>query len=150
QDMKLAEELTDSFDQRMKEIVLKTSEAPYMLLDKILHDEVIEPYDEGKCMSGSTDVADVSWNIPTAQFTTACAPIGTPGHSWQNVVAVGSTIGQKGMITAAKVIGLSVVELIENPGLVAEAQDEFSNEIKHKGSYVSPLPDGINPPVPSI
>ncbi|MCM3728521.1 hypothetical protein M3226_23000 [Neobacillus cucumis] len=150
EDMKLAKELTDSFDQGMKEVVIKTSGAPNNLLDKILHDEVIEPYDEGKCMSGSTDVADVSWNIPTAQFTTACAPIGTPGHSWQNVVAVGSTIGQKGMITAAKVIGLSVVELIENPILVAQAQDDFRNEIKHKGGYVSPLPDGLKPPVPSI
>jgi aminobenzoyl-glutamate utilization protein B len=150
QDMKLAKELTDTFDQGMKEVVVKTSGAPNNLLDKILHDEVIEPYDEGKCMSGSTDVADVSWNIPTAQFTTACAPIGTPGHSWQNVVAVGSTIGQKGMITAAKVIGLSVVELIENPSLVAQAQDEFRNEIKHKGGYVSSLPDGLKPPLPSI
>jgi hypothetical protein len=34
--------------------------------------------------------------------------------------------------------------------LVAQAQDEFRNEIKHKGGYVSSLPDGLKPPLPSI
>ncbi|RXZ00703.1 amidohydrolase [Fictibacillus sp. S7] len=149
-DIKLAEELTETFDKGMKEVVVKTSGAPSELLKKVLHDEVIGPYDKGKCMSGSTDVADVSWNIPTAQFTTACAPIGTPGHSWQNVVSVGSTIGKKGMLSAAKIIGLSVVELMEDDNIIAQAKEEFDAEMKQKGGYISPLPEQLKPPVPAV
>ncbi|WP_251552032.1 amidohydrolase [Neobacillus muris] len=148
QDMKLAKELTDSFDPGMKELVVKTSGASSKLIEQLLHEEVVEPFDEGKSMSGSTDVADVSWNVPTAQFTTACAPIGTPGHSWQNVVAVGSSIGQKGMLSAAKILGLSVVELMLDADLITKANEEFINEIKQKGEYISPLPEDLKPPVP--
>ncbi|MDM5197206.1 amidohydrolase [Fictibacillus enclensis] len=149
-DIKFAEELTETFDKGMKEVVVKTSGAPSELLKKVLHDEVIAPYDKGKCMSGSTDVADVSWNIPTAQFTTACAPIGTPGHSWQNVASVGSAIGKKGMLSAAKIIGLSVVELMEDDNIIAQAKEEFDAEMKQKGGYISPLPEQLKPPVPAV
>lgn len=146
-DFELAAELTKTFEPGTKELVLQTAGLPRALVEKILHDEVIEPYDEGKYMSGSTDVADVSWNIPTAQFTTACAPIGTPGHSWQNVVSVGSSIGQKGMLVAAKILGLSVFSLIKNPKLVQQAKEEFAKEISEVGGYVSPLPKDSKPPI---
>ncbi len=39
--------------------------------------------------SGSTDVADVSWVVPTAQFRAATWVPGTPSHSWQAVAAGG-------------------------------------------------------------
>src|SRR5262249_34161640 len=50
---------------------------------------------------GSTDVADVSWIVPTAQFTTATFVPGTPGHSWQSTACAGYSIGRKGMVIAA-------------------------------------------------
>ena len=58
-------------------------------------------------MSGSTDVADVSWTVPVAQITTATAVPGTPGHSWQNAACAGSSIGRKGMVLAAKTLALT-------------------------------------------
>lgn len=47
-------------------------------------------------MGGSTDVGDVSWHIPTSGLGTVCFPAGSPGHSWQNVAAIGSPIGHRG------------------------------------------------------
>ena len=46
--------------------------------------------------NGSTDVADVSWVVPTAQFRTATWVPGTPAHSWQAVSAGGMSIGTNG------------------------------------------------------
>ncbi len=70
---------------------------------KALNDQVEDmpkdPYQDG----GSTDVGDISWHVPTSGLTTACFAAGSPGHSWQNVAAVGSPIGHKGLMTAAKV-----------------------------------------------
>ena len=76
---------------------------------------------------GSTDVGDVSWNVPTAGFSTATWVPGTPAHSWQAVAAGGMSIGHKGMLLAAKVLAATARELYTNPQLVAEAAAEFQD-----------------------
>jgi aminobenzoyl-glutamate utilization protein B len=77
---------------------------------------------------GSTDVGDISWNIPTVSFNTAVFVPGSAGHSWQNVAASGSTIGTKGLINAAKVFALTAIDLYSNPRLIQEAQSEFEKK----------------------
>lgn len=74
---------------------------------------------------GSTDVGDVSWNVPTASFGTAGFIPGSAGHSWQNVASDGTTIGTKALINAGKVFSLSAIELFTNPRLVAAVKAEF-------------------------
>jgi aminobenzoyl-glutamate utilization protein B len=67
---------------------------------------------------GSTDVADVSWTVPTVGLGTATWVPGTPAHSWQAVAAGGMEIGAKGMINAAKVIVLTGIDLFTQPALI--------------------------------
>lgn len=74
--------------------------------------------------SGSTDVADVSWVVPTAGFTTACWVPGTSAHSWQAVAAGATTIGRKGMVLAARTLAATAFDLFTEPKLVAAAQAE--------------------------
>jgi aminobenzoyl-glutamate utilization protein B len=74
---------------------------------------------------GSTDVGDVSWKVPTAEFTTATWVPGTPAHSWQAIAAGGTSIGIKGMQLAAKTLAYTAVDLYENPELVKQAQAEL-------------------------
>ena len=45
---------------------------------------------------GSTDVGDISWNVPTGELRTATWVPGTSAHSWQAIAAGGTTIGMKG------------------------------------------------------
>ena len=74
---------------------------------------------------GSTDVGDVSWLTPTAQFNTATWPSQVPGHSWQ-VVAAGKTgLAHKGLLYAAKVLAGAAMDLMEKPELVKAARQEF-------------------------
>ena len=51
--------------------------------DSPLCDYIVPPQSRGPAMMGSTDVADVSWAVPTVQARVATHAIGTPGHSWQ-------------------------------------------------------------------
>lgn len=95
-------------------------------------------------LPGSTEVGDVSWITPTGQITTCCWPIGTPPHSWQTTASSGSSIGAKGMLLAAKAMGLAALDLMTQPDLLAAAQAEFAKATKGK-PYVSPLPDGSVP-----
>ncbi len=74
---------------------------------------------------GSTDVGDVSWNVPTVGFSTATWVPGTPAHSWQAVAAGGTSIGHKGMLLAARLLAVTAADLFENPELRAAARDEL-------------------------
>ncbi len=75
---------------------------------------------------GSTDVGDVSWLTPTAQFTAATWPSCCPGHSWQ-VVASGKTdIAHKGLLLAAKVLAGATADLMTEPKLLEKARKEFN------------------------
>jgi len=74
---------------------------------------------------GSTDVGDISWTVPTAEFTTATWVPGTPAHSWQAIAAGGTTIGIKGMQLAAKTLALTAADFYEDLHLLQQAQQAF-------------------------
>ena len=85
----------------------------------------IEPAVIGGDFGGSTDVSDVSWVTPTVGLSTATFVPGSAGHSWQNVVAAGSSIGLKGAHLAAKTLALTTAELFQSPDVIAQAKAEF-------------------------
>lgn len=95
---------------------------------------------------GSTDVADVSWVVPTAQFSTATFVPGTPGHSWQSTACAGSSIGRKGMVNAAKVLTLATMDLYQKPELITAAKSDFDKR-RAGNSYKSRVPADRKPPL---
>ncbi len=108
--------------------------------------EQIQPIESGPGSGGSTDVADVSWQVPTQQFRTATFVPGTPGHSWQSAACAGSSIGRKGMVVAAKTLALTAIDLFSNPKDVEAARASFE---KRRGGhqYRSRVPAGQKPPL---
>ena len=105
----------------------------------------IEPFEFRQKM-GSTDVGDVSWNVPTAGFGTATWVPGTPAHSWQAVAAGGMSIGHKGMLLAAKVLAATARDLYTDADLVARARAEFEERRGPKFRY-KPLLGDRQPPL---
>ncbi|KAA6310748.1 p-aminobenzoyl-glutamate hydrolase subunit B, partial [termite gut metagenome] len=103
--------------------------------------EEIKPLKEETPSLGgaSSDVGDVSWNVPVVSFGTAVFVPGSAGHSWQNVAADGSTIGTKGLLNAAKVFSLTAIDLYTNPKLVSEAKAEFEERRGKDFKYISLL-----------
>lgn len=95
---------------------------------------------------GSTDVGDVSWNVPQISLVVTTAPVGTPWHSWPVVACGGMSIGHKGMLYAAKAMAMTMVDLYQNEQILKDMRSEFMTK---KGSYVyrAMIPDGP-PPVP--
>ena len=87
----------------------------------------VVPYIPSKQFSpGSTDVGDVSWLTPTAQFSAVTWPSGVPGHSWQIVSAGKSSIAHKGLVLAAKVLAGTAADLMCDAQLLESAKKEFS------------------------
>jgi aminobenzoyl-glutamate utilization protein B len=98
----------------------------------------VMPYTPSCQMSpGSTDVGDVSWLTPTAQFTAVTWVSGSPGHSWQNVATGKHSIAHKGLLLAAKVLAGTAADLMEQPDILAQARKEF--DIATAAGYDCPL-----------
>jgi aminobenzoyl-glutamate utilization protein B len=93
---------------------------------------------------GSTDVGDVSQVVPTLHFYLATAPSGVPWHAWPVVASSGMSIGHKGMITAAKALAATAVDLFTDADVRGKIQSEFAE--KSKGvTYKWLVPDGPPP-----
>lgn len=95
-------------------------------------------------MSGSTDVGDVSWTIPTVTAVVTTAPNGTPAHSWQWVATGKSSIAHKGMIAAGKTIAMTALDLLENPEIINNAKEEHKKSLGGK-PYESAIPPEVSP-----
>ena len=95
---------------------------------------------------GSTDVADVSWWVPTAGLRTATWVPGTAAHSWQAVAAGGTSIGIKGMLVAAKTLAMTAADLFTDVELLAAANAEHRERVGPDFVY-EPLLGDRDPPL---
>lgn len=93
---------------------------------------------------GSTDVGDVSWNVPEITLLAPSAPPKAPWHSWAVVACGGMSIGHKGLLYAAKGLGMTMVDLFENEGLRQDIRKEFE-ERRAGHIYKAMLPGGPPP-----
>ncbi len=75
--------------------------------------------------SASTDVGDVSWQIPTVGLSAATWVKGTPPHTWQASSMSGMEIGHKGMYQAAEVLTKTAISLLKEPVHLKNAKNEF-------------------------
>ena len=129
-----------AFAETLRKTFLKPDAAPLARASEI------GSADQQSGVGGSTDVADVSWNVPVGQFTTATFVPGTPGHSWQSAACAGSSIGRKGMVIAAKVLALTGADLFTDPRLLEAARKDF--DARRAGNeYKSRIPMNQGPPL---
>jgi aminobenzoyl-glutamate utilization protein B len=94
---------------------------------------------------GSTDVGDVSYNVPVVSLAATTAPKGVPWHSWSVVASSGMSIGHKGMLHATKALGMTMVDIFKDENLRKEIKKEFDERI---GDYkYDPFLDPGPPPI---
>jgi aminobenzoyl-glutamate utilization protein B len=103
--------------------------------------------DPGPPDGGSTDVADVSWIVPTLHLSVTTAAKDAPWHAWPVVATGGMSIGHKGMIYAARALAATMVDLFENPEQRAAIAQEFEEKTRDSDFRLY-IPDGP-PPIPT-
>ena len=113
---------------------------------KAIDEKIYSIAQTSKPSGGSTDVGDISWHVPTGGIRTACLVAKSPGHSWQNVSAIGSPIGEKGIIYASKVLAVSAIELFQKPELIKAARVDWKKRMEGR-KYTTLVPKGQKPPV---
>jgi aminobenzoyl-glutamate utilization protein B len=94
----------------------------------------------------STDAGDVSWNVPTIGFRTATFVPGVVAHTWQAAASSGMSIGQKGMIVAAKALAATGADLFADRQLISDAKADFRKQMNGH-TYESVIPEYQKPPL---
>ena len=94
---------------------------------------------------GSTDVGDVSYNVPVVSLAATTAPKGVPWHSWSVVASSGMSIGHKGMLHSTKALGMTMIDIFKDENLRKQIKKEFDERI---GDYkYDPFLDPGPPPI---
>lgn len=142
--------LTD--DERGREMVtlvkelgrVEAQKVAERLDGKVIADIVVPVKHTEEAGGGSTDVADVSWNVPTVQCNVSSYCLGTPGHSWQMVAQGKANWAHQSTLFAAKAMAGTAVDLHANPELIVKAKAEL-DELVGPDGYQCPIPEGIKP-----
>ena len=127
-------------DQKLAKAVQKLMEAE----ESGLRTEVSEL--QGPTVaSGSDDIAEVSWNLPTVNLRYPSNIPGTVGHHWSSGIAMATPIAHKGAVAGAKAQAMTMIELFRNPELVEKAWEYFREQTKDV-KWESLIPEGVAPP----
>jgi aminobenzoyl-glutamate utilization protein B len=136
--------LYDDPEWAFAELIHRTLPADAPPLESAAEVQPFHVTEEGS--GGSTDVADVSWVVPTAGMSSATWIPGTSAHSWQAIAAGGTSIGEKGLVVAAKTLAMTALDLFTNPELIAAAQAEHALRVGPDFEY-RPLVGDRAPPL---
>ena len=94
---------------------------------------------------GGDDIGDVSWTVPTILLSYPANIPGAPGHTWAASVAMATPIAHKGATAGAKVLAMTTLDVLLQPGLVNEAWDYFRN-VQTKDQKYIPFVGKDDPP----
>ena len=90
---------------------------------------------------GSDDIGDVSWNVPTVTLRYPSNIQGLPGHNWANAISMATPVAHKGVVAGAKVQALTMLDLLTQPKIIADAWTYFrtvqTKDVKYK-SFLGP------------
>jgi aminobenzoyl-glutamate utilization protein B len=134
------------FDDREKAFA-RATQKDLKPLPQLALAERIEPLSPGEPEQGthSTDVGDLTWFFPVGQFSAATYSYGAPGHSWQVVACTGMSIGEKGMLVAAKTIAATAIDLYRSPATIEKARADQKQMLSGL-KYVTLIPEGQKAP----
>ena len=133
------------FTDEEKEFARKTQAPLPGTYDTALSERIEAMTDKPGQGLASTDVGDLSWFMPVGELNVASYTYGAPGHSWQIVACTGMSIGEKGMMVAAKTLASSAIEVLQTPALLDKARADFK-AIRDPLAWVTLIPEGQKAP----
>jgi aminobenzoyl-glutamate utilization protein B len=97
------------------------------------------PFIDDLSLGGSTDVGDVSHQVPTAIFAWPTFPAHIGLHTWPVTACGGTSIGDKASLLTARILAACGYDLMTDAALRLAAQEDFRHR-RGDAPFVSPLP----------
>lgn len=106
----------------------------------------VRPIQKDAQGSSSSDVGDVTWNVPYARLRFPAQIEGTlGGHHWSAAIAVATPLAHKGIAAGAKAIAGTVIDLFTDPAKVRTIKEDFARQIAGV-TWESLIPPDAEPP----
>lgn len=105
------------------------------------------PENRAGSIGGSDDIGDVMWTVPTITIRYPSNIPGLVGHNKMAAAAMATPIAHKGALVGARAVALTVVDLLTQPRILADARDYFQNVQLKEQTYAPVLTDADKPPV---
>jgi aminobenzoyl-glutamate utilization protein B len=86
----------------------------------------------------SDDVGDISWTVPTITIRYPANIPGLPGHNWVNAIAMATPIAHKGVVAGAKVMAMTLLDMLAKPELLGAAKTYFA-DVQNKDQHYIPM-----------
>ena len=117
----------DENDQAMAKGVQRMMEQPDSGLRTVVP-ALRSPEEAAKASAGtgSDDIGDITWSVPSVTLYYPANIPGTPGHNWADGIAMATPIAHKGVVAGAKVQAMTLLDLIMSPKLIADAKTYFT------------------------
>ena len=113
-------------DQAMAKAVQRVMQQPDSgLVTKVA--PLRTPADTPTGGTGSDDIGDVTWTVPSVTLYYPSNIPGTPGHNWVDGIAMATPIAHKGVVAGAKVQAMTLLDLMLQATLIRDAKDYFVN-----------------------
>jgi len=98
---------------------------------------LVNPLPEEQRTGGSSnDLGDVSWTVPTALLYYPSNIPNLPGHNWANGIAMATPLSHKGATVGAKVMAMTILDVLSKPELVTQAREYFDKVQTKDVKYV--------------
>jgi aminobenzoyl-glutamate utilization protein B len=135
EDQKFGEEIIKSLNRKPEGEAFST---------KIATPDFSTVFPDVKFGKASADL-NYTWRIPSMTFSVATYANGTPGHSWQAVCSTRTDPTLKAGLQVSKYMAAAGLEVLTNPKLVKDAQEEFNGYVAKFG-YKEPVPKDVKVP----
>jgi aminobenzoyl-glutamate utilization protein B len=109
----------------------------------------LEPPQEKPESGGSDDIGDISWIMPTITISYPSNIPGLPGHNWANAISMATPIAHKGVVAGAKVMAMTLVDLLVDPALLPAAKAWFK-DVQTKDQKYQPVLTASDKPMTTL
>lgn len=87
---------------------------------------------------GSDDIGDIMWTVPTITIRFPSNIPNMIGHNVTSAMAMATPIAHKGVVSGAKALAMTVLDLMTTPKLVADAKAYF-HDVQLKDAHYDPI-----------
>lgn len=87
---------------------------------------------------GSDDIGDIMWTVPTVTIRYPSNIPNAIGHNRQSAIAMATPIAHKGVVVGAKAVGMTIIDLLTTPKIIADAK-AYQQDVQFKSDKYDPL-----------
>jgi aminobenzoyl-glutamate utilization protein B len=107
----------------------------------------VDPLRDSRQGSSSSDVGDVTWQVPYVRiFMPSNVEGALGGHHWSAAIGPATPVAHKGIAAGSRVLAASMIDLMVDPKALPVIKADFAKQLAAYPPWKSLIPAGATPP----